>query len=661
MGIQNVKELGINGYETEDARSFRESGFFNNLVYPHQLEKLSFIHCYALLSASVKAFPATLKKLKLERTSLSWSYLDIIAELPNLEVLKLIEDGCCGEEWHPNNCSAKLVASSGRIQEKQESLGSKGVNIRSYNDPGLKTSNVMNRVMGYVYHTSNNIVNDGLGPEKMMMNVDVVEDSDADAAKHDYNYDLNWLFDVQNNLFQVIIAKAYVNIVDMAHASVASLTRTIESLLTSNSPMQSLTCDHREEISDLHEKTSTLEVVVKNFEKNNVCGEMTEFEVEVEEVASAAEHTIQLRVTEVVLAHERLSDTLQLVAQDIDRIWKVSTKIQDKGKQVSEGSLVQDFSSSTNNILNVNNNMVGRDDQKERLLENLTGNYSGEPKVIPIVGMGGIGKTTLAKEVYNHESILRRFDVRAWATVSQQHNIKEILLSLLQSTIKMDDVIKTKGEAELADMLQKSLKRKRYLIVLDDIWSCEVWDGMRRCFPTEDSAGSRILLTTRNNEVARDAGIENLSMQMNFMDQDESWNLFKSAAFSNEVLSSEFETIGKKIAEKCHGLPLTTVVVAGLLKSKGAIEDWESVAKDVMSFITNDPDEQCSHVIGLSYNHLTSDLKTCLLHFGIFLEDSEIPAKNLMRSWMAEGFLKLGNDLEGEAEKCLQELVDRCL
>ncbi|PHT77569.1 hypothetical protein T459_21091 [Capsicum annuum] len=452
----------------------------------------------------------------------------------------------------------------------------------------------------------------------------------------------------------------------MAHASVASLTRTIESLLTSNSPMQSLTCDHREEISDLHAKISTLEVVVKNYEKNNVCGEMTDFKVEVKEVASAAEHTIQLRVTEVVLAndektHERLSDTLQLVAEDIDRIWKVSTKIQDKGKQVSAGSLVQDFSSSTNNILNVNNNMVGRDDQKERLLENLTGNYSGEPKVIPIVGMGGIGKTTLAKEVYNHESILHHFDVRAWATVSQQHNIKKILLSLLQSTIKMDDAIKTKGEAELADMLQKSLKRKRYLIVLDDIWSCEVWDGMRRCFPTEDSPGSRILLTTRNNEVARDAGIENLSMQMNFMNQDESWNLFKSAAFSNEVLSFEFETIGKKIAEKCHGLPLTIVVVAGLLKSKGAIEDWESVAKDVTSFITNDPDELCSHVLGLSYNHLTSDLITCLLHFGIFPEDSEIPAKNLMRSWMAEGFLKLGNDLEAEAEKCLQELVDRCL
>ncbi|PHT75101.1 hypothetical protein T459_18623 [Capsicum annuum] len=305
--------------------------------------------------------------------------------------------------------------------------------------------------------------------------------------------------------------------------------------------------------------------------------------------------------------------------------------------------------------------MVGLDDQKECLLEDLTESYSGEPKVIPIVGMGGIGKTTLAKEVYNHESILRRFDIRAWATVSQQHNIKEVLLSLLQSTITMDDTVKMSGEAELADMLQKSLKRKRYLIFLDDIWSCEMWDGVRRCFPTEDNAGSRILLTTWNDEVAYYAGIENISLRMSFMDQDESWSLFKSAAFSSEALPYEFETVGKQIADECHGLPLTIVVVAGLLKSKRAIEDWGSVAKDVTSFITNDPDEQCSPVLGLGYNQLTSNLKICLLHFGIFPEDSEIPAKKLMRTWMAEGFLQWENDLEGEAEKCLQELVDRCL
>ncbi|PHT73481.1 hypothetical protein T459_24266 [Capsicum annuum] len=244
----------------------------------------------------------------------------------------------------------------------------------------------------------------------------------------------------------------------------------------------------------------------------------------------------------------------------MDCIWKDSTNIQDKGKQVSKESLVHDFSSSTNDILNVNNNMVGHDDQKEHLLEDLTGSYSGEPKVIPIVEMGGIGKTTLAKEVYNHESVLCRFDICAWAIVSQQHNIKEILLAFCN-------------------------RRSKWMTKLRQ---------------------------------------ENLSWWMSFMDQDESWSLFKIAAFTSEELPYEFYTFGKQLADECHGLPLTIVVIAGILKSKRAIEDWESVAKDVNA------------------------LKTCLLHFGSFPEDSEIPVKNLMRLWMGEGFLKLENDLEGE-------------
>ncbi|KAM3383329.1 hypothetical protein P3S68_008904 [Capsicum galapagoense] len=257
----------------------------------------------------------------------------------------------------------------------------------------------------------------------------------------------------------------------------------------------------------------------------------------------------------------------------MDRILKESTKIQDKGKQVLKESLVHDFSSSTSDILKVKNNMVGRDDQRERLVEHLTRSYSGEPKVILIVGMEGIGKTTLVNEVYNDACICSHFDVCAWSD------------------------------------LQKSLKDKRYLIVLDDIWKSEAWDAVRICFPSENK-GSGILLTTRNTEVARCAGTENLSLRMGFMDLDDSWNLFKITVFANEALPYEFETVGKQIADECHGLPLTIVVVAGLLKSKRAIEDWGSVAKDVKSFVTNDPEERCSRVLGLSYDHLTSDLKT---------------------------------------------------
>ncbi|PHT27821.1 hypothetical protein CQW23_32587 [Capsicum baccatum] len=560
---------------------------------------------------SAKAFPATLKKLKLKETYVSWSYLDIIAKLPNLEVLKLMSNACDGEEWHPNVrgfTRLKLFLIEDNRLEYWKStddnfpvlerlvlkrcrylkeipiefaeihtlqlielrvclpLGNlqhefKKNRKTSETTPWMFVSPILMGLMSLVEscnlfrrggfaneelpsefettamqiedkcHASppNIVVVAGIVKSKRTIKdwKNVVKDVKSPVSNYldeqcsrvlglSYNHSTSDLkacllyFGILRS-FQVIIAKANVNTIDMTHATVASLLRTIESLLTSNSPMQSLSCDHREDFSALHktfhakdfsalyEKISSLELVVKNFEKNNVSGEMTDLELQIKEVANIVEQTIQLRETEVVLAndenlsekaHERLSGSLQQAATDIDRIWKESTKIQDKGKHASKESTVQDFSSSTNNILNVNNNMVGRDDQKERLLEDLTASYSGEPKVIPIVGMGGIGKTTLAKEVYNNESGLRHFDVHAWATVSQQHNREEILLGLLRSTIKMDGTVKTKGEAELADMLQKSLKIKRYLIVLDDIWSCEVWDGVRRCFPTEDNAGS---------------------------------------------------------------------------------------------------------------------------------------------------------------------------
>ncbi|PHT27818.1 hypothetical protein CQW23_32584 [Capsicum baccatum] len=185
MRIQNVKELGISGYR------IHFNGLLNNLVHLQQLETLSLTYCFRpLVLASAKAFPATLKKLKLERTFLHWSYLDIIAELPNLEVLKVMDYACSGQEWHPNvrgfprlkilliedndvkywkatndnfpvleslmirscqnlkdipiefaeihtlqlielrKCSPKLGESAARIQKEQEDLGNNPVNVR---------------------------------------------------------------------------------------------------------------------------------------------------------------------------------------------------------------------------------------------------------------------------------------------------------------------------------------------------------------------------------------------------------------------------------------------------------------------------------------------------------------------------------------------------
>ncbi|KAG5569532.1 hypothetical protein H5410_059298 [Solanum commersonii] len=459
----------------------------------------------------------------------------------------------------------------------------------------------------------------------------------------------------------------------MAYASIASLVRTMELLLTSDSPMLSLTFDLKEEIIELYKKVSSIEAFLKNSEKqihNHMA--MTELEARIKGFANVVEDKIEFGLREAMIAedemqrgkaHEELRESLQRVAKDIDRVQKESKKIQQhKGSQASTLSLLRDTSSSEIlPNLDVSNNMVGRDKEKKRMLEELRGGSKDELKVIPIVGMGGIGKTTLAKQVFNHPSIQSRFDIRAWATISKEYNVKEILLSLLQSIINIDDKVYSRDEAELADLLQKKLKCRRYLIVIDDIWSYKAWDDTRQCFPI-DNNGSRILLTTRHTEVAIYASSSNLLLKMSLMNSDESWNLFKSKAFANESFTPELETIGEKIANKCQGLPLTIVVVAGLLsKSKRTKEEWENVAENIKSFVTKDPDEQCLRVLGLSYSYLPNDLKACLLYFGIFPEDSEISVKRLLRLWIAEGFLKLEGDLEEEAKNRLQDLVDRCL
>ncbi|XP_070006114.1 putative late blight resistance protein homolog R1A-3 [Nicotiana sylvestris] len=430
----------------------------------------------------------------------------------------------------------------------------------------------------------------------------------------------------------------------MAYASIASLMRMIELLLTSKSPMQSLICDHKEEFLALQGKVSSLEVFLKNFEKSNDTEKMAYLEAQIKDVTNAVEHTIQLRLTEAVMADDemqkeredkRLFDSLKQVAEEIDHVQNGSSNFQD-----------YDTVSCYHRIW---------------LLEKLT-QYDGSSrklKVISIAGMGGIGKTTLAKEVYDYESIRSHYDVRAWTTVSQQYNVKDILKSLLHSTIP--DRFDLGNESRLAYMLGKSLKSKRYLIVLDDVWSFKAWDDVRQCIPSNNN-GSRILLTTRNKEVAYYAGTKNLSLCMDLMDQDESWNLAKSIMFANEALPYDFETIGKQVVVYCQGLPLAIAVISALLsRSKRTIEDWENIAEDVMSLVTEDPYERYLHVLGVSYNHLTSDLKACLLYFGIFPEDSEISVKSLVRFWMAEGFLKSEKDLEKEAEKYLQDLIDRHL
>ncbi|KAL7153445.1 hypothetical protein ABFS83_04G169000 [Erythranthe nasuta] len=300
--------------------------------------------------------------------------------------------------------------------------------------------------------------------------------------------------------------------------------------------------------------------------------------------------------------------------------------------------------------------MVGFDDELIQLLDVLTGRQSSL-QIIPIVGMGGIGKTTLARNAYESRLIVNHFDICAWATISQEYSLKEIFSKLLSSKGSQ-----SADEQQLAQQLYQSLIGRRYLIILDDVWSIDAWEKMMLFFP-DNNNGSRIILTTRVSNVAVHFGSSYVSKK--FLDEDKSWKLLCEKAFVQEgCCTPELEKIGKKIAKKCKGLPLLIVVIGGLLrKYSRTTELWENVSKDINLITSLSEEDQNLDILSLSYSHLPTHLKPCFLYMGIFPEDRDIYVSKLIALWIAEGFIKPNKtqSLEEVAECYLKDLVDRNL
>lgn len=272
--------------------------------------------------------------------------------------------------------------------------------------------------------------------------------------------------------------------------------------------------------------------------------------------------------------------------------------------------------------------------------------------------MGGIGKTTLAKTIYNNLLIKQHFDIHAWATISQQYKAEDILSQLISSHGKSSDV----KSVQLGLQLHKTLSGRRYLIILDDVWSVQVWDRVKLFFP-DNGNGSRVVLTTRVSNVAKECGSS--CFTMNLLDEDKSWKLFREKAFQHEDCPPHLEKIGKDIVKLCRGLPLSIVVIGGsLLKSPRNIGYWKDVARDIKSSPNSREKQESLDVLYSSYNHLPPHLKPCFLYTGVFrCGFSSIPVSKIIQLWVAEGFIKPNGArlLEEIAEDYLKDLVDRNL
>ncbi|XP_027154893.1 putative late blight resistance protein homolog R1A-3, partial [Coffea eugenioides] len=309
----------------------------------------------------------------------------------------------------------------------------------------------------------------------------------------------------------------------------------------------------------------------------------------------------------------------------------------------------------------VNDVVVGFDDETASIINQLR-NGSHQVKIVSIVGMPGCGKTTLARKVYNNSSVKSHFYERAWCTVSQIYHKRNLLLQILTCIeSKLPEEVFKMGEEDLALQVKRRLLKNRYLIVLDDVWDIDAWNGLEASFP-DDGNGSRVILTSRLHGVAPQDKLEHEPYSLRQLTPNESWDLLKGKLYPGQELAPpELCEIRQQVVEMCQGLPLTVVILAGIL-SRMDRYGWKEAVEGLSSRNVSST-EQCTATLELSYKHLPDTLKACFLYFGAFPEDHEHNTKRLISLWVAEGFvqktqLKRSEDV---ANDYLMELISRSL
>ncbi|KAK1267781.1 Disease resistance protein RPM1 [Acorus gramineus] len=316
--------------------------------------------------------------------------------------------------------------------------------------------------------------------------------------------------------------------------------------------------------------------------------------------------------------------------------------------------------------------LVGIDEPKEKLVGWLTNDEPGRV-VISVVAMGGMGKTTLVKKVYDHGIVKKSFDCFDFVVVSKTYSMIEIIRNLIK---KMYDQRKDElpqgldhmiNVHDLGQSLKDYLQDKRYVVVFDDVWNLELWEEIKFAFPT--NSYGRIIITTREVSVAQSCTLTCGHLyDLQPLNDTEAWDLFCRTTFpSDRCCPDELEELSRKIVKRCQGLPLAIVVIGGMLAVKDkTMSEWEMVHRG--GFGMYDEREHTivnmKRIILLSYTDLPYNLKSCFLYLSLFPEDYNIKLMKLIRLWMAEGFVKSNQQnimVEEVAKEYINVLIKRSL
>ncbi|XP_059648984.1 disease resistance protein RPM1-like [Cornus florida] len=315
--------------------------------------------------------------------------------------------------------------------------------------------------------------------------------------------------------------------------------------------------------------------------------------------------------------------------------------------------------------------VVGIENPRSLLITWLT---EGEQNLtaISVVGMGGLGKTTLVKKAYDSHPVKKHFDCQSWITVSKSFTTVELLRAALEGFLEaakepIPEGIGRMGDLQLVNKIRNHLQQKRYVVVFDDVWSISAWEAMKFALP-DCNRGSRIVFTTRIGDVAASIDTNVHVYHLQPLSDEEAWTLFCMKAFRGKnkgVCPDELVEMSRSILKKCGGLPLAIVTIGGLLSKKNKqVMEWKKVNESIAAELKcNSSLENLQKILLLSYNDLPYYLKFCYLYLSVFPEDYLIKRMKLVRLWVVERFVeeKLGLTMEEVAEDYLNELVSRSM
>ncbi|KAG7945832.1 hypothetical protein I3843_14G008500 [Carya illinoinensis] len=315
----------------------------------------------------------------------------------------------------------------------------------------------------------------------------------------------------------------------------------------------------------------------------------------------------------------------------------------------------------------VESDTFGRDEDKKKVIDLLLSSDAGgnEMCVIAIVGMGGIGKTTLAKLVYNESRVQQHFDLKIWFCVSEEFVMPNVEKSIIEAATSLP-CPKFENPEQLQVTLKKNLNGKKFLLVLDDVWSEKpIHQEFLSQLLHYGTRGSKILVTTRNESVAL-AMKAIATHHLKLLPKDDCWSLFEKHAFrdGSSNANPEIKEIGTKIVKKCKGLPLAIKAIGDLLWSESSVERWTNILMSNLWDLSMEG-TNILPALRLSYKYLPSYLKRCFAYCSIFPKDYIFKKDQLVLLWMAEGFLMQQSKIEITMEEVgnhyFDNLVSRSL